>query len=98
MVRAKPSLFLTVPNALDAATLSPADLITPPCYIVSHPPPLAAPALSRSSSVSTSTSHSESDCELEDDEDEVSIGTDAAPWTPDQDEALLNVLSLRIWD
>jgi hypothetical protein len=91
MPRAKPSLFLTVPNAFDAQTYSRADLITPPCYIVSCPPPLATPAI-RSSSLSPNTSQSESDCELEDDEAEVSLKTDAAPWTVDQDEALLSVL------
>ena len=98
MVRAKPSLFLTVPNALDADTYSRADLITPPCYIVSAPPPMLTPALSRSSSLSTNSSQSESDCEFEDDdEEEISLKTDAALWTVDQDEALLNVpLSLFV--
>lgn len=91
MVRAKPDLYLTVPNALESETVSRADLITPPCYIVSAPPPLDTPALSRSSSLSTNTSLSESDCELDDEEEEVSIRNDAAPWTIDQDEALLNV-------
>lgn len=43
------------------------------------------PALSRSSSA-------ESDYELEDEENEVSLRCDAALWTIDQDEALLNVL------
>lgn len=91
MVRAKPSLFLTVPNPLDAHTYSRADLITPPCYIVSAPPPMLTSALSRSSSVSTNSSQSESDCEFDEDDDEVSLKTDAAPWTSDQDEALLSV-------
>ena len=91
MVRAKPSLYLTVPNALESETVSRADLITPPCYVVSAPPPLVTPALSRSSSLSTNTSQSESDFELDDDEEEVSIRNDAAPWTIDQDQALLNV-------
>jgi hypothetical protein len=90
MPRAKPSLFLTVPNAFDAHTYSRADLITPPCYIVSCPPPLATPAI-RSSTLSPNTSQSESDCELEDDEAEISLKADAAPWTIDQDEALLSV-------
>ena len=92
MVRAKPELFLTVPNALDSEIYSRADLITPPCYIVSVPPPMVTPALSRSSSLSTNTSLSESDCELEDEEDEMSLRSDALPWTIDQDEALLSVL------
>jgi hypothetical protein len=91
MVRAKPDLFLTVPNAFDSETYSRADLITPPCYIVSAPPPLVTPALSRSSSLSNS-SQSDSDCEFED-EEEVPLRSDAAPWTEDQDEALLNVNS-----
>jgi hypothetical protein len=91
MVRAKPSLFLTVPNALDAHSYSRADLITPPCYIVSAPPPVITPALSRSSSLSTNSSPSESDCEFEGDDEEISLRTDAAPWTIDQDEALLSV-------
>ena len=91
MVRTKPDLFLTVPKGLDSETYPHADMITPPCYIVSAPPPLT-PALSRSSSLSANTSQSESDCELEDEEDEVSLRSDVAPWTIDQDEALLNVL------
>ena len=92
MVRAKRELFLTVPKALDSETYLCADLITPPSYIVSAPPPLVTPSLSRSSSLSTNTSQSESDCELEDEEDEVFLRSDAVPWTIDQDEALLNVL------
>jgi hypothetical protein len=95
MVRVKPDLFLTVPNALESASLSRADLITPPCYIISAPPPLVTPALSRSSSVSTAASQSDSDCELDDDEDEVSLRIDAAPWTQDQDHALLSVSPLN---
>jgi hypothetical protein len=91
MVRAKPDLFLTVPNTLDAETYTRSDLITPPCYIVTAPPPLLTPALSRSSSLSTSTSHSESDFEDDDEDMEVSLRIDAAPWTEDQDAALLNV-------
>jgi hypothetical protein len=95
MVRVKPDLFLTVPNALESASLSRADLITPPCYVVSAPPPLVTPALSRSSSVSTAASQSDSDCELDDDEDEVSLRIDAVPWTQDQDHALLSVIPLN---
>jgi hypothetical protein len=91
MVRAKPDLFLTVPDTLDADTFTRSDLITPPCYIVTAPPPLLTPALSRSSSLSTNTSQSESDFEDEEDEVDVSLGIDAAPWTEDQDAALLNV-------
>jgi hypothetical protein len=91
MVRTKPDLFLTVPNALDADNYTRSDLITPPCYIVTAPPPILTPSLSRSSSLSTNTTQSDSDCEYEDDEVEVSLRNDAAPWTPDQDEALLNV-------
>jgi hypothetical protein len=91
MVRTKPDLFLTVPNTLDANNYTRSDLITPPCYIVTAPPPLLTPALSRSSSLSTNTTQSESDFEYDEDEVEVPLGTDAAPWTPDQDEALLNV-------
>ena len=92
MVRTKPSLFLTVPNALDAHTYSRADLITPPCHIVSAPPPMLTPALSRSSSISMNSSRSESDCEIfDEDDEEISLKTDAAPWTIDQDQALLSV-------
>lgn len=91
MVREKPDLFLTVPNAFDLAAYSHTDLITPPYYIVSTPPPLVTPALSRSSSVSTNASQSESDYEFEDDEEEVSPRRNSAPWTIDQDEALLSV-------
>ena len=96
MVRVKPDLFLTVPNALESASLSRANLITPPYYIVSAPPPLVTPALSRSSSVSTAASQSDSDCELDEDEDEVSLKIDAAPWTQDQDQALLSVSPILI--
>lgn len=92
MVRAKPELFLNVPNALDSESYSRADLITPPCYIASAPPPMVTPALSRSSSLSTNKSLSESDCEIDDEEDEISLQSDALPWTTDQDEALLSVL------
>ena len=91
MVRAKPDLYLTVSNALDSETLTRADLITAPCYIVSTPPPLVTPTLSRSSSLSTNTSHSESDFEWDDDNEEVTTLSDGAPWTIAQDEALLNV-------
>ena len=93
MVRAKPELFLTVPNALDLEMYSRADLITPPCYIVSAPPPFLTPALSRSSSLSTNISQSESDCELEDEEEDVCLRSDPIPWTIDQDDALLSVFS-----
>ena len=90
MVRTKPDLFLMVPNSFDANCFSREDLITPPCYIVTSPPPLLTPTLSRSSSLSTNTSQSESDLEFDDDV-EVPLRTDAAPWTQDQDEALLSV-------
>jgi len=90
MVRAKPSLFLTVPTTLNEETLTRSDLITPPCYVVSAPPPLVTPVRSRSSSLSARSSQSESDGELEEDED-VEIRSDSSPWTRDQDEALLTV-------
>ena len=90
MVRAKPELYLTLSNTVDADTSPLSELITPECYIVSAPPPLVTPALSRSSSLSTNRSQSDSDSELDDDDD-VALGNDAAIWTPDQDEALLSV-------
>jgi hypothetical protein len=90
MVRSKPELVLAVPNALDAEMCTRADLVTPPCYIVSVPPPLVTPAHSRSSSLSKVTSQSESDCELGD-EDEGSLKSNVASWTRDQDELHLSV-------
>lgn len=90
MVRAKPELVLTVPNALEARMCSRADLVTPPCYVVSSPPPLVAPAPWRSSSLSKVTSQLDSDCELED-EDEVYLNNDSTQWPTDQDKLHLSV-------
>src|SRR5438045_1651833 len=91
MVRAKPGLSLTVPNAVDSVVYSHASLITPRSYLVSGSLPLLTPFSSRSS---TNTMQSESHCELDrdEDDDEVFLGEDTAAWTPDQDEALLRVM------
>ena len=88
MPRSKPDLFLTVPTAIDPQTYTRSDLITPPCYVVSAPPPLVTPRplLSRQSSSSTATSGSStSEGDFDFDSEDSPLRIDTSPWAANQE-------------
>ena len=97
MVRVKPDLFLTVPNAIEGKRYSRADtLITPPCYVVSAPPPAVTPMIPRSNSCGTDASPSTLDSDIDDEEEEEEMLEKESPWTADQDELLLSVNTFHL--
>ena len=86
MVRAKPDLFLMVPNVMDLETCSRNGLTTPPYYTVSAPPPLVTTEPSSTLSLSLKRSFWESGEFKDEDEDD-----GATTWTEHRDVPLFNV-------
>jgi len=88
-------LFLTVPTSIEPQTFTRSDLITPPCYVVSAPPPLVTPRPipprdSPSSSKTTRSTSSECDFDLGDSEDSP-LWKDRSSWDVDQESSMLPV-------